>query len=137
MIVNSATGHVCGKSISGNENIIIIAGGRNVLEIELLSLSSRKWIDGPMLPHELDRAASLQIGESFLVIGGLHLGDCPIKLTECFSSKYIYSLNNFTEWRRVQTTMSISRGQHVVIPIPRTIIQSACSKLCPTCPGTT
>ena len=130
------SGHVCGMFDSLNEKIIIVAGGRNLLEVELLSLLTRKWKTGPRLPHEMDNAASLQINENFLIIGGLHLGDCPVKLTDCISSKYIYRFDNATEWVRMQTnTMGISRGQHVAIAIPRVNIGVACSKLCSTCQG--
>ena len=128
------SGHVCGKLESTSE-LIVVAGGRNLLEVEILSLSTRKWIKGPMLPHEMDKAASLQFEDDFFIVGGLHLGDCPIKLTECFSSKYVYRLDNFTEWKRIDISMDISRGQHVVIAIPDENIGTACSKLCPTCPG--
>ena len=129
------SGHVCGKLESMNEKLIVVAGGRYLLEVEILSLSTRKWINGPVLPHEMDQASSLQNNDDFIIIGGLHLGDCPIKLTECFSSKYIYRLDNFTEWKRIQTSMDVSRGQHVAIAIPRVNVGAACSKLCPTCPG--
>ena len=131
------SGHVCGKVGSANEDVIVVAGGTKLLEVEMVLLSSRKLRIGPMLPHEIDRAATFQTESNFLLIGGLHLGDCPIKLTECFSSKYMYKLDNFTRWNRIQTTMDISRGQHVVIAIPRVEVGLACSRMCPECPGMT
>ena len=129
------SGHVCGMINSMNEQFIIVAGGQGLLEVELLSLSIGKFRIGPELPHEMDQAASLQIDDDFIIIGGLHSAECPVKLTECFSSRYIYRLNNFTEWDRIDTEMSTRRGRHVAIAIPREILGVACSKLCSTCPG--
>ena len=133
------SGHACGMLEYMSETLIVMAGGRDVLDVELLSLSAsskREWTHGPMLPHEMDNAASLQIDKDFIILGGLHLGECPIKVTECLSSKYIYRLENLTDWKKIQTSMVISRGQHVAIAIPREALGSACSKICPTCPGT-
>ena len=128
-------GHVCGRLEPMGEKLIVVAGGRKLLEVEILSLSTGKWTNGPKLPHEMDQAASLQIDHDFIILGGLHLGDCPVKRTECLSSRYTYRLDNFTDWKRIQTTMVNPRGQHVAIAIPREYLGVACSKLCSTCAG--
>ena len=56
---------------------IVVAGGRKLLEVEILSLSSRKWTNGPKLPHEMDHAASLQIDDDFIILGGSSFGRLP------------------------------------------------------------
>ena len=122
--------------VTNGEGFIITAGGMGVLEVELFSLKQGMWSIGPKLPHELDRAAGFQMGSHLLIIGGYHMGICPIHSTECFSSKYIYELiNNMTDWKRREYTMTISRGHHVVIGIPSSIVKNGCSKLCLNCPG--
>ena len=134
------SGHVCGMTAADPEGkeedtLVITAGGKGVLEVELFSLREGVWRMGPMLPHKLDRAKGYQMGRDLLIIGGFHLGVCPVHFTECFSSKYIYEFT-MTEWKRRNHTMALSRGQHSVIGIPKTITKHVCSKLCFKCPGT-
>ena len=130
------SGHICGvvENLDNANMEILTAGGKGILEVELFSLLTGTWRDGPKLPHEMDKAASVKIGKSILLVGGLHLGTCPIKLTECFSSRYIYELGDST-WEVRNYSMEVQRGQHIALLIPKKNLDNACSKQCPSCSG--
>ena len=134
-IIYKRSGHICGKIESDNDVKIIIAGGKNVLDVEVISLYSEKITVGPPLPHEMYMAAYVQLHKTFIITGGSHMGDCPVKNTECISSKYIYKFENLNEWRKILQEMRIPRFDHIVMTIPKEDIGTACSKLCSECSG--
>ena len=129
------SGHVCGKVEDARGNLaVVVAGGKGNLEVDVFYAGLGKWSEGPPLPHEMDRAAAVEVGGTFAVLGGLHPGDCPVRQSDCFSSRYIYEFGRLgmDEWKmREEYTMEIPRGRHVVVRIPKE--RKLCS--CPTCPG--
>lgn len=44
---------------------------------EIFDVENQSWRSGPRLPNDIRDPASVQVGESFLLVGGsCHLGDC-------------------------------------------------------------
>ena len=134
-MTSDRSGHVCGVVKRPSENIdVVIAGGKVTLEVEILSVSSGELRRGPSLPHEIHRGAAIQTGRGFVVLGGKHLGACPVFQSECFVSRQMYDFEAEGEtWMRRNSTMKLPRGGHSVVRLPRKI--NACSKSCPSCPG--
>ena len=127
-------GHVCGVLRHDSFSEIIAAGGMDQLSMEVYSFSTRTWsILNAKLPHELNRAAAITYGDSFAILGGQHIGTCPIKPSECHSSKYIYIFDKTEYILKIRSnTMETYRGNHQIVSIPK---QEMCSRKCSDCPG--
>ena len=127
-------GHVCGVLKHGSFDEIVVAGGMDQLAIEVFSFLVNKWrVLKTELPHQFNKAVAISYENSFVIIGGEHFGSCPIKPSECHSSKYIYSFNveNYDLEIR-HSTMQTNRGNHLVVSLPKT---EMCSKICSNCAG--
>ena len=127
-------GHVCGILRHYSFNEIIIVGGMDQLAIEVYSFSTKNWrVLDAKLPHEINRAAAIAYENSFAILGGQHIGICPIKRSECHSSKYIYIFDKTHYGLKIRSnTMETYRGNHQIVSIPK---QQMCSKKCLGCPG--
>ena len=133
------SGHVCGTISDGEDGPVIevvAAGGQDILRVEVLSLAQKRWVQGPSLPHEMNRAVSARFGDSFAIIGGLHLGECPVEFSECFASRFIYQFSKQGHsWLLRDHAMDLPRGEHVSISIPSSNMEKLCSRSCEGCPG--
>ena len=80
-----------------------------------------KWrVLNAYLPHRMNSAFAIAYGNSFVIIGGDHFGTCPIKPSECHSSKYIYAFNEESYDLEIRSsTMQTNRGNHLVVSLPR------------------
>ena len=136
---NGRSGHVCGTVTDADTGslILVFAGGGSEVSVELFSISTQTWVAGPQLPHELDKAiASFKATNAFFIIGGLHLGKCPVESSDCISSRYVYELKpDKTGWDMRQVTMRLPRGQHVGIQLPRKTFSTTCQEACDSCRG--
>ena len=76
-MAHSRLGHACGLIQSNNSGPeIVVAGGSQVgLLVEILSLSTMEWREGPNLPKDIEFPASVPFGNSFLIIGGSNTGE--------------------------------------------------------------
>ena len=127
-------GHTCGVIKHESFNEIVIAGGIDQFTIEVFSLTKMKWrVLKTVLPHRMNSASAISYGNSFVIIGGGHFGTCPIKASECHSSKYIYTFNKESYDLEIRSsTMRTNRGNHLVVSLPR---NDMCSKFCSGCQG--
>ena len=127
-------GHVCGfATTKSGEHFIVIAGGFENIDVELMALVSLKWKTGPKLPHELNWAASSMSGDSMMIVGGEHIGYCS-KPHLCLSSNSIFKLNiDKHKWERQSQTLHLPRSKHVIIEVPDAI--KICQKSCKNCSG--
>ena len=130
--------HVCGsiESIFGTE-VVAAGGSGHVLDVDIFSFFQMTWRAGPSLPHTMDLAATIQFGKTFLILGGLLYGDCPVTLRECAHlSKYVYKFDEMRfVWTLEATTMESARGGHIALVIPNGHDKKYCSKNCTGCPG--
>ena len=127
---HSRSGHVCG--FIGNYGII--AGGFEMLQVELLNIVTLKWEYGPNLLFEMNWAASLSINDKFIILGGEHIGYCS-KSHLCFASDAIFELDiaNMKWDINALHTMKLPRSKHIVIPIDDNM--TMCQKACANCKG--
>lgn len=126
--------HVCGFAKDSNsEWHAVVAGGLGNLYVEVLSLYTLKWKLGPMLPFEMDKASGVQIIDSFMIIGGEHIGYCS-KLHLCYSSNSIYKLNlKHDLWEVQGQEMVLPRSNHISIMLPSKL--NICQPVCGNCQG--
>ena len=105
--------------------------------MDLFPMSTQMSSPGPPLPHEMDEAVGAYWGlNGFFITGGLHLGKCPVKISECVSSRYVYELrNDFKGWRKSGKEMRVPRGQHVGIVLPKKAQPHVCQDDCESCLG--
>ena len=63
--------HGCGiaQTPAGPE-LVVTGGGFNITTTEIYNFASNTWRYGPSLPHHITGPASVQFGDSFLVVGG-------------------------------------------------------------------
>ena len=129
-------GHICATVESTNGKTIVIAGGFNLLETELLDLKSLKIKIGPSLPFMMDWAAKVQLGNSFAIVGGEHIGFCS-KTYLCHSSDAILEVDIANGvWVMLNQTLRMPRSKHILLPIPiQHNIHELCQKQCPKCKG--
>ena len=129
-------GHVCGITNDGDKDYIVIAGGKNNLMTELLDMKTLRFRLGPNLPFEMDWAASIQIGSSFAIVGGEHIGYCS-KASMCISSNTIFEIDNGNNiWKVLDKSLKLPRSKHIIIGIEDEDISSElCQETCPTCRG--
>ena len=127
------SGHVCGfANLEKGDRFAVVAGGFEILEVELLSIHSLKWKSGPMLPHELNWAASIMNDDTMVIIGGEHIGYCS-KPYLCISSNSIFKLAlDENKWQPQSQTLSLPRSKHVIIELPESM-NNICQESCPTC----
>ena len=127
-------GHTCGVIKHQSFNEIVIAGGLDQFEIEVFSLATMKWrVLNAYLPHRMNSASAIGYGNSFVITGGGHFGSCPLRPSECHSSKYIYTFDKESyDLRIMSSTMKTQRGNHLVVSLPR---NDMCSKKCSGCLG--
>ena len=59
-------------TFSNGTRVVVAAGGVGERSTELLNLDEQeqKWILGPDLPHEISNGFSVQMGDTFLIVGG-------------------------------------------------------------------
>ena len=128
----SRRGHVCG--IVGND--IIVAGGQKVVETELLDLKSMRIRSGPNLPFEMDWASSVQVDNTFVIVGGEHIGYCS-KPGMCFSSNSLFKIDiKHDAWLSSGQELKLPRSKHIVLEINnKEIAEDLCQQNCPTCKG--
>ena len=130
---NKRRGHVCGTLESNGEEFVVVAGGR-ILEVELLNMKSMRFERGPKLPFEMDWAASFQIGKTFVIVGGEHIGYCS-KSYLCYSSDALFEIDIENDaWKAFNQTLRLPRSKHIVLPIPKDdVVQDLCQDACPSC----
>ena len=127
------SGHVCGFAKANDDEFAVIAGGFGSLKVELLSLITLKWKEGPDLPHELNWAASSMKDNAMVILGGEHIGYCS-KAYLCDSTNSIYKLIiEENRWEIQSQPLSLPRAKHVVIKIPESL--KICQSICPNCSG--
>ena len=128
------SGHVCGF-ISDSKKALhaVIAGGFELLEVEILDLKTVRWESGPNLPHEMNWAANTFQKGSMVILGGEHIGYCS-KSHLCYSSDAIFKLNlERWSWDVQQQTLSLPRSKMVAIEVPNSL--ELCQQICENCPG--
>ena len=129
------SGHVCGFLTSKTIQFIIVAGGFNLLQVELFDISLLKWSFGPSLPFEMNWAASLTTKDNFFIIGGEHIGYCS-KPYLCYSSDAIYNLDlDKFLWKSHSQTLKLPRSKHVALSVPDDL--GLCQETCLSCIGIT
>ena len=126
------SGHVCGIAKAGKgDQFMVVAGGFEILHVELLSFGSFKWHSGPRLPHELNWAVSSMIGDTMGILGGEHIGYCS-KPHLCLSSNSILKLDlDDNKWKIQSQTLALPRSKHVLIELPASI--KVCQRSCSNC----
>ena len=132
---HARSGHVCRFIKDRNGDFqVVIAGGFEVLAVEILNLKNFRWEAGPNLPHEMNWATSTLQGGSMAILGGEHIGYCS-KSHLCYSSDAVFKLNlNKWSWDVQQQTMSLPRSKMVSILIPKHM--ELCQQNCDHCIGT-
>ena len=129
-------GHVCGKISYGDNELIVIAGGKEILKTELLDMKKLRFRLGPDLPFEMDWAGSIKLDSSLLIVGGEHIGYCS-KAGMCMSSNAFFEIdieNNI--WKVLDQSMKLPRSKHIVIRIENEVISNdLCQEVCPRCQG--
>ena len=133
-MTHARSGHVCGVvNFPNGDEVIVVAGGFENLEVELLSTTSLRWKLGPRLPHELNWAASTMSGDRMVILGGEHIGYCS-KPHLCISSNSIFTLlPEENRWKMQHQTLSLPRSKHIIIELTESI--KMCQKYCSTCSG--
>ena len=131
-------GHVCGITKNGDKEFIIMAGGQDILKTELFDLKIMKFKPGPDLPFEMDWAASIQFGSSFVIVGGEHFGYCS-KAGMCISSNALYEIDiEDNTWKVLAQSLKLPRSKHILLAIDnRDVSNELCQEDCPTCKGET
>ena len=129
------SGHVCGVIDENGKHLIVVAGGLDIVEVELLDIVSIHFRPGPNLPFVMDSAAGIKTGSSFYVVGGEHIGYCS-KPYLCFSSDAIFEIDvkNFV-WKELNQTLKLPRSKHHVLLIEDGSDNRMCQESCPTCKG--
>ena len=129
-------GHVCGITNFQNKAYIIMAGGKNILKTELLDMKTMRFRQGPDLPFEMEWAATIQFGNSFVIVGGKHMGYCS-KPGICISSNALFEIDiENNAWKGLKQSMKLPRSKHIIIGIDNEdIANDLCQEVCPTCPG--
>ena len=132
----SRRGHVCGISAAGDNKYIVIAGGQDILKTELLDIKMMRFRQGPDLAFEMDWAASIQFGSSFVIVGGEHIGFCS-KADMCISSNSLFEIdiqNNI--WKVLDQTLKLPRSKHIIIAMDNKVISNDfCQDICLNCKG--
>ena len=133
-LAHERSGHVCGLAMDEEaEKHIVIAGGIVLLDVEMLNLATMRWRPGPALPHEMNWAASIQIGHRMYISGGEHIGYCS-KSHLCFSSEDIYEINlEQSVWKAHEQTMKLPRSNHILLFIHDNL--DLCQDSCLGCNG--
>ena len=126
------SGHICGLLEANEKKLIIIAGGFDLIEVELIDMESMRIKLGPNLPFAMNWAASVQMGNSLSIIGGEHIGYCS-KSYLCYSSDAIYELDfEHGLWKAHNQTLKLPRSKHIVLQIAE-INQEICQVKCTGC----
>ena len=104
---------------------IIIAGGHSTKSSEILNVkhpkptqlkssethvTNRKWIKGPDLPYTIWNGASIQLDDTFLIVGGRH---------EASYLDIIWKFDVETEaWSFLDQKLKIARNVHTAFLVP-------------------
>ncbi len=72
---NSGCGLV--RTSEGSEYVVVVGGydSTSRYSTEILDLSTLEWSDGPYAPRSAYSMASVQYGDSFLLVGGYETGE--------------------------------------------------------------
>ena len=69
-----STGRSCSQAglvtFGNGTRMAVVAGGQNTKTTEFLSLDENSWHYGPELPYDIVNGASIQLDETFLIVGG-------------------------------------------------------------------
>ena len=130
------SGHVCGLVETNDARFIVIAGGLEILETELLDLKLFRLYKGPNLPFEMNWAAGVHVSEVFAIVGGEHIGYCS-KAGMCFASNTIFELDlGSNAWKILDHGLMLPRSNHIILEVDdEQITQDLCQDSCPTCKG--
>lgn len=112
--------HACGLVENGNgEREIVVAGGdaggtfgSSMVSSEIFSLTNMEWRDGPDFPIDVNGAASVQLSQSFLVVGGFSHGE-----SSYLDGIYEFDRLNYT-WSKKNQTLKTARRYHTAILLP-------------------
>jgi len=127
---------ICGVvKTSDDVNVVVGSGVSDFFygDIEIYSQKSNSFESGPNLPYPLQGAASVQYGDTFIVVGGYN-SECS-----CDNSEILY-LNtegaNGWSWDVMDVSLSQPRSFHVAFPL-EAVSEAICNPDLPTIPPAT
>ena len=127
------SGHVCGIVSEKGLKYIIIAGGFELLDTEIIKISTMEFLKGPKLPFEMNWSATFHLNGALFLIGGEHIGYCS-KPSQCFASDIILKLQDFVWKPHHKLTLKLPRSKHIIVSIPDEEWKF-CQELCSNCKG--
>ena len=88
--------------------------------MEILNLSDKeiKWRYGPVLPYNIAFGSMVETTKGVYLIGGLINRDASIT-----ASKYIYFLNQTTDWIKLDQTLNVASINHASILIEDHLVE--------------